>query len=84
MNFISRKGATRALPPGHVDLPQRYKESGQPVFIGGSMGTQGYTYWQVIPLRKTRHFHPQIKAGAGRKMSRKLGISKTMEGPRIN
>ncbi len=35
---VHRKGATRAFPPGHEDIPQRYKEIGQPVFIPGDMG----------------------------------------------
>lgn len=35
---VHRKGATRAFPPGHEDIPQRYKEIGQPVLIPGDMG----------------------------------------------
>ena len=35
---VHRKGATRAFPPGHKDIPQRYKEIGQPVLIPGDMG----------------------------------------------
>ncbi len=35
---VHRKGATRAFPPGHKDVPQRYKEIGQPVLIPGDMG----------------------------------------------
>jgi tRNA-splicing ligase RtcB len=35
---VHRKGATRAFPPGHKDIPQKYKEIGQPVLIPGDMG----------------------------------------------
>ena len=36
---VHRKGATRAFPPGHDDIPLCYKEIGQPVFIPGDMGS---------------------------------------------
>ncbi|MBI2857939.1 MAG: RtcB family protein [Chloroflexi bacterium] len=39
---VHRKGATRAFPPGHPDLPQRYSAIGQPVFIPGDMGRLSY------------------------------------------
>ena len=39
---IHRKGATRAFPTGHKDVPQRYKEFGQPVLIPGDMGRCSY------------------------------------------
>ncbi|HLI38957.1 MAG TPA: RtcB family protein [Streptosporangiaceae bacterium] len=39
---VHRKGATRALPPGHPDLPPDLREAGQPVLIPGSMGTASY------------------------------------------
>jgi tRNA-splicing ligase RtcB len=40
--FVHRKGATRALPPGHPELPDDLKPFGQPVLIGGTMGTASY------------------------------------------
>jgi tRNA-splicing ligase RtcB len=40
--FVHRKGATRALGPGHPDLPDGLRAVGQPVLIGGSMGTGSY------------------------------------------
>jgi tRNA-splicing ligase RtcB len=40
--YVHRKGATRAFGPGHPDLPQALREVGQPVLIGGSMGTASY------------------------------------------
>ncbi len=39
---VHRKGATRAIPPGHPALPQRYKKLGQPVIIPGDMGRNSY------------------------------------------
>lgn len=42
MLCVHRKGATRSFPPGHPDLPDRYKSIGQPVIIPGSMGSFSY------------------------------------------
>lgn len=39
---VHRKGATRAFGPGQIDLPPRYRQVGQPVLIGGTMGTSSY------------------------------------------
>ncbi|MEN6320860.1 MAG: RtcB family protein [Syntrophaceae bacterium] len=39
---VHRKGATRAFPPGHSALPERYSNVGQPVLIPGDMGTGSY------------------------------------------
>lgn len=40
--LVHRKGATRAFPPNHRELPEEYREIGQPVLIPGSMGTASY------------------------------------------
>jgi tRNA-splicing ligase RtcB len=40
--LVHRKGATRAFPAGSAEIPARYREVGQPVFIPGSMGTASY------------------------------------------
>jgi tRNA-splicing ligase RtcB len=40
--LVHRKGATRAFGPGMEGLPERYKKTGQPVIIGGSMETGSY------------------------------------------
>ena len=40
--LVHRKGSTRAFGPGHDELPARYRETGQPVIIGGSMETGSY------------------------------------------
>ncbi len=42
MVYVHRKGATRAFPPGHPDVPQAYRKVGQPVLIPGSMGTPSF------------------------------------------
>ena len=40
--YVHRKGATRAFGPGHRDLPEDLRAAGQPVLIGGTMGTASY------------------------------------------
>ncbi len=40
--LVHRKGATRALPPGSMEIPERYRGAGQPVIIGGSMENGSY------------------------------------------
>src|SRR5919197_3659641 len=40
--LVHRKGATRAFGPGHPEVPERYRDAGQPVIIGGSMETGSY------------------------------------------
>jgi tRNA-splicing ligase RtcB len=40
--FVHRKGATRAFGPGHPEIPAALREVGQPVLIGGTMGTASY------------------------------------------
>ncbi|MCE8424440.1 MAG: RtcB family protein [Candidatus Methanoperedens sp.] len=42
MVYVHRKGATRAFPPGHPDVPAVYRDVGQPVLIPGSMGTPSF------------------------------------------
>ncbi|WBB68611.1 RtcB family protein [Micromonospora sp. WMMD812] len=67
---VHRKGATRALPPGHEDLPADLSEVGQPVLIPGSMGTGSYVLTGVPgapAFASTCH-------GAGRVQSRKQAV----------
>ena len=40
--FVHRKGATRAFGPGHPSVPDQFGQAGQPVLIGGTMGTASY------------------------------------------
>lgn len=70
--YIHRKGATRALPPDHPVLPKRYKHVGQPVFIGGSMGTGSY----LLAGNSIEQNHAFSSAchGAGRRMSRNQAL----------
>ncbi|NMG45117.1 RNA-splicing ligase RtcB [Aromatoleum toluvorans] len=66
--FVHRKGATRAFGPGHAELPREYRDAGQPVLIGGSMGTAS---WILAGAAGTgeRAFASACH-GAGRAMSR--------------
>ena len=66
--FVHRKGATRAFGPGHAELPAALRSVGQPVLIGGSMGTGSYILvgtkqGEVLSFSSSCH-------GAGRAMSR--------------
>jgi tRNA-splicing ligase RtcB len=66
--FVHRKGATRSLGPGHPDLPPVFQRVGQPVLIGGTMGTASYILVGTAesePLSFSSSCH-----GAGRAMSR--------------
>jgi tRNA-splicing ligase RtcB len=40
--FVHRKGATRAFPAGHPEIPSAYRDVGQPIIIPGSMGAGSY------------------------------------------
>jgi tRNA-splicing ligase RtcB (3'-phosphate/5'-hydroxy nucleic acid ligase) len=66
--FIHRKGATRALGPGHPDLPASLRAIGQPVLIGGTMGTASYIL--VGTVEGERLSFSSSCHGAGRAMSR--------------
>ncbi len=63
---VHRKGATRALPAGHPDLPAAYRDVGQPVLVPGSMGTASYV---LVGERGNQAFASTCH-GAGRAMSR--------------
>jgi len=65
--LVHRKGATRALPPGHPELPQAYRETGQPVIVGGSMETGSYLLAGVASGAETFF---STAHGSGRTMSR--------------
>lgn len=64
--FVHRKGATRAFGPGHAELPAEYRTVGQPVLIGGSMGTASW----VLAGAGQAHAFASACHGAGRAMSR--------------
>jgi len=77
---VHRKGATRALGPGHPDIPEPLRSAGQPVLIGGSMGTASYILAgtkesEALAFSSACH-------GAGRAMSRHQAM-KTWNGRQI-
>lgn len=70
--LVHRKGATRAFPKGHPDIPAEYRHIGQPVLIPGSMGTSSYVLKGTekameVSLGSSAH-------GAGRHFSRTKAI----------
>jgi len=69
---VHRKGATRALPPDHPDLPAKYKKTGQPVIIPGDMGRNSYL---LVGTKKAEETFYSACHGAGRLMSRTAAIS---------
>jgi tRNA-splicing ligase RtcB len=78
--YVHRKGATRAFGPGHPDIPEALRDAGQPVLIGGSMGTASYV------LAGTRQSEALAFSsachGAGRAMSRHQAM-KTWSGRKV-
>lgn len=70
--YIHRKGATRAFGPNHPSLPNRYQSVGQPVCIGGSMGTGSYILAGNLP--ELNHAFASSCHGAGRQMSRRQAL----------
>jgi tRNA-splicing ligase RtcB len=72
--FVHRKGATRALPANHPDVPADYRGVGQPVIIPGSMGTASYL---LVGSNKSMQLSFGSTAhGAGRMMSRRAAKRK--------
>ncbi|MBZ5639133.1 MAG: RtcB family protein [Acidobacteriia bacterium] len=66
--LVHRKGATRAFPAGHPDVPERYRAVGQPVLIPGDMGR--YSYVLAGAPGAMRETFGSTCHGAGRVMSR--------------
>jgi tRNA-splicing ligase RtcB len=78
--YVHRKGATRAFGPGHPDIPESLREAGQPVLIGGSMGTGSYVLAgtkesEALAFSSACH-------GAGRAMSRHQAL-RTWKGRQV-
>lgn len=78
--FVHRKGATRAFGPGHPDVPEPLRAAGQPVLIGGSMGTGSYVLAgtkesEALAFSSACH-------GAGRAMSRHQAL-RTWKGRQV-
>jgi len=78
---VHRKGATRAFPPDHPEIPSRYRKVGQPVIIPGDMGRES---WVLVGQASSmdRSFGSSCH-GAGRVMSRKAAIQNA-QGRRID
>ena len=78
--YVHRKGATRAFGPSRENLPEVYRGVGQPVIVGGTMGTSSYIlvgtdYGEQVAYASVCH-------GAGRRMSRKKA-KKTWRGEHL-
>ena len=69
---VHRKGATRAFPPGHAALPEKYRKTGQPVLIPGDMGTGSYVL--VGTEKAMEETFGSTCHGAGRVLSRAAAI----------
>ncbi|HEX6988482.1 MAG TPA: RtcB family protein [Bacillota bacterium] len=66
--LVHRKGACRAFPAGHDQLPPRFRPYGQPVFVPGDMGRASYVL--VGTERALEETFGSICHGAGRRLSR--------------
>jgi tRNA-splicing ligase RtcB (3'-phosphate/5'-hydroxy nucleic acid ligase) len=75
--LVHRKGATRAFPPGHEELPAAHRAVGQAAFIPGSMGTSSFVL-AGRPAAMERSFGT-VCHGAGRALSR-TGARKRIQG----
>jgi tRNA-splicing ligase RtcB len=72
--IVHRKGATRAFPPGHPELPEMYRHTGQPVLIPGDMGRASFV---LLGTEKAmEETFGSTCHGAGRIMSRHQAIKK--------
>ena len=66
--IVHRKGATRAFGPGCEEIPEKYREVGQPVLIPGTMGTASYVlHGTDVAMEET---FGSTAHGAGRVLSR--------------
>ncbi len=73
--LVHRKGATRAFPPGHPDVPAVYRGVGQPVLVPGDMGR--YSFVLVGREGSMRDAFGSTCHGAGRHMSRTQAVRET-------
>lgn len=79
--WVHRKGATRALGPGHAELPARYRAVGQPVLVPGDMGRASYVL-KGTHIAEAETFASSAH-GAGRRMSR-TQAKKQAKGRRVD
>jgi tRNA-splicing ligase RtcB len=73
--LVHRKGATRAFPAGHPDVPAAYRGVGQPVLVPGDMGR--YSYVLLGGAGSMKHAFGSTCHGAGRQMSRTQAVRET-------
>ena len=73
--FVHRKGATRAFPAGHPEIPEKYQKIGQPVLIPGDMGTASYVL--VGSPSAMEQTWGTTCHGAGRMLSRRKAVELT-------
>jgi tRNA-splicing ligase RtcB len=72
--FVHRKGGTRSFPPGHPQIPQKYRSAGQPVLLPGDMGTASYL---LVGTKEAMQLSFGSTAhGAGRAMSRTQALKR--------
>ena len=77
--IVHRKGATRAFPPDHPEIPKKYRKVGQPVLVPGSMGTASYV---LAGSKKGEESFFSASHGAGRTMSRHQAM-RTISGQEV-
>jgi tRNA-splicing ligase RtcB len=74
---VHRKGATRAFPAGHPEVPEAYRDVGQPVLVPGDMGR--YSYVLVGNPQSPDFAFASSCHGAGRLLSRKAAVKATRD-----
>jgi len=77
--IVHRKGATRAFPLHHPEIPEKYQAAGQPVLIPGSMGTASYI---LAGTKQSKEAWHTVCHGAGRTMSRRQA-TRTISGQEV-
>jgi tRNA-splicing ligase RtcB (3'-phosphate/5'-hydroxy nucleic acid ligase) len=73
--LVHRKGATRAFPPGHPEVPAAYRALGQPVLVPGDMGR--YSFVLLGSAGSMKYAFGSTCHGAGRQMSRTQAVRET-------
>jgi len=69
--IVHRKGATRAFPPNHPEIPKNHRKVGQVILVPGSMGTASYV---LVGTEKSKEAWYTVCHGAGRTMSRHAAV----------
>lgn len=72
--LVHRKGSTRGFGPGREEIPEEYRSAGQPVLVGGTMGTASYIL--VGTEKGMQECFGSAVHGAGRKMSRHAAVKR--------